>query len=405
MKKSIAIIGGGAAGFMAAVVAAENLNFATNIHIYEKDIPLKSILFTGNGRCNLANSTFDFKELAANFPRGEKFLYSVFSRFGTKETLEWFKNHGLETYAQPDKRIFPTTDRAASVRELFLKCAEKSSIKIFSHTYIKNIDFQNEKFTITSGNSTQIYDKIVIATGGNCHKTENSGYKIAEKFGHTITPVKPSLAAFITKENYAKMAGISVKNAEITAEFENKKVTINNGDFIFTHKGISGPLSFKTSAYCAYCNYSRENPLILKINFVPEIKDLGTELLAEINANPNKSIDNILKKYAPKALAVCLLEVNNLNPDKKANQISKEERKTLINILSETKLSAISTEPDGEMVTAGGVSLAEVNPKTMESKLTKELYFCGEILDIDGITGGFNLQNCWSTGFICGMSL
>jgi len=405
MTKSIAIIGGGPSGFMAGIVAAENSDFPLTIHIYEKDIPLKSILFTGNGRCNLANNTFDFKELASNFPRGEKFLYSVFSRFGTKKTVEWFENHGVDTYVQPDNRIFPETDRAATIREMFLNYAKNYSIKIFSHSSIKNIKLNDEKFEVITENSALIYDKIVMATGGNSNKSQNSGYKIAENFGHKIQQLKPSLAALITKNNPENSAGISVKNAEVTAEFDNKKITSNKGDFIFTHKGISGPLAFKTSAYCAYCNYSFNTPLVLKINFVPEIQDLNAELLAEINSNPNKSIDNILKKYAPKSLIVSLLDFNSIVPDKKAHQISKEERKSIIKLLTETRLFAVSPEPDGEIVTAGGISLSEVNPKTMESKITKGLYFCGEILDIDGLTGGFNLQNCWSTGYICGINL
>lgn len=386
-KPQIAIIGGGPASFTAAISLFENATKPVQVDIFDKNIPLKTILHTGNGRCNLSNEIYDYKELASNYPRGEKFLYSAFSKFGVKETLEWFNRHGVETYVQEDKRIFPKTDKASTIRDMFLKEAKKHNINIYSHTCIDKIPSK--------------YDKIIIATGG-------SSYKLAKYFGHTIKELKPSLTGFILKENYTKtLAGVSIQNAEVSSVFNGKMIKKFKGDFVFTHKGVSGPVIFKTSAYCCYLDYSQKNPLLLNINFVPE-KDkqsLEKELINEFNSNPYKSLENLLKKYLAKSLINTLLEKLMLDSSKKASQITKEERKNILSMLTETQLTVISPEQDGEIVTAGGVCLDEINPKTMESKLKEGLYFCGEILDIDGLTGGFNLQSCWSTGYIAGTSL
>ena len=408
MTKKVAIIGGGPAGFMAAVTAFENSSKDLNIDVFEKIIPLKTILCTGNGRCNLSNEIYDYKELASNYPRGEKFLYSAFSRFGVKDTLDWFNRHGVETYVQEDKRIFPKSDKASTVRDMLIEKAENLSINIFSQTSTKKIIKKENKFIVQMENFTKEYDRVIIATGGSSKDFQNSGYNLAKSLGHSITELRPSLTALRTKENFVqKLAGVSVKNAEISSFFNNKQVTKFKGDFVFTHKGISGPLIFKTSAYCAYFDYSKINPLLIKINFLPDlVKDnLEKELLSELNSNPHKSLDNLLKKYLPKSLIDALLEESNLDKDKKGSQITKEDRKKILKILTETELTVISTEPDGEIVTAGGVCLKEINPKTMESKLIKGLYFSGEVMDIDGLTGGFNLQGCWTTGFIAGMSV
>jgi hypothetical protein len=290
---------------------------------------------------------------------------------------------------------------------MFLENAKKHSINIISGIFVEKIEKNTDKFIIFSGKKSKEYDKIILATGGNSQNL-NSGYDLAQKIGHTITDLKPSLTALQTKENFvAKIAGVSAKNTEISSFFNNKQIIKTKGDFIFTHKGLSGPVIFKTSAYCCYLGYSKDNPLILKINFLPDITKeiLEKELLTEFNLNPHKSLDNILKKYLPKSLSDALLTVSEVNINQKACQISKEDRKKILKFLTETELTIISPEPEGEIVTAGGICLNEINPKTMESKLVKGLYFCGEIMDIDGLTGGFNLQACWSTGYIAGLSI
>lgn len=406
MVEGTAIIGGGPAGFMAGIIAAEN--GAENIEIFESKEALKSILWTGNGRCNITNATFDFKELAASYPRGEKFLYSAFSKFGSVECMDWFSSHGLELYIESDNRVFPKSNDASEVRSVLLNLAKNSGIKVNNHTQVLDIEAFGDKFRVITAKNHLLFDKLVISTGGNYKKPVNSGYFMAEKLGHSVTKLKPSLSALVVKEIWAYgLAGVGVKRAEIKALQGSKEIAHAYGDFIFTHRGVSGPLIFKISSYCAFVDYDEENPLILKINFVPDIEKsaLEKEILNELDKNSKKSVENILKKYIPRSLIQALLGSELIDPEKKASQITREDRKSIIRLLTEAILSAKASESDHEIVTAGGVELNEVNAATMESKLHKNLYFCGELLNIDGLTGGFNLQACWSTGYAAGISL
>jgi len=404
-KKKIAVIGGGPAGFSAAVNAAENAGNNTCIDIYEKSVPLKTVLYTGNGRCNLSNNISDFRELAGNYPRGEKFLYSVFSRFGVPETLEWFYIRGLKTYVQKDNRIFPKTDKAATVRELFLKKTAELGITIVK-AGVKDVSANNKKFIVNSNNGSAEYDVIIISTGGS-RKDSACGYSFAKKLGHNITELKPSLTSLTTEEKWVKnLAGVSIKNSQVQSFFNKKKISDIMGDFVFTHNGLTGPAVFNTSSYCAFLGYSPQNPLILKINFVPAInyEELKEDLLEETNKTRDKSISNILKKYIPKSLTSKLLAANNINPDKKSASVNIKEMEIILKILLETEIKIVSPTKEGEIITAGGVDLKQINSRTMESKLVKNLFFCGEVLDIDGLTGGFNLQMCWSTGYLAGIN-
>ncbi len=406
-KKTIAVIGGGPAGFISAVSAVENSGDPENLQvdIFEKSVPLKTILYTGNGRCNLSNNISDFKELASNYPRGEKFLYSVFSRFGTAKTIQWFESKGIKTYVQEDNRIFPVTNRAATIRELFLQKTKEYGIKIIKSCATDVLKDDNS-FIIRTETDFHRYDAVIISTGGN-RKNSNNGYAFAKKLGHNVTPLKPSLTPMSTQEKWSKnLAGVTIKNCEMRSFFKGKKISDFQGDFIFTHQGIAGPVVFNTSSCCAFLEYSDKNPLLLKINFVPSLnnEELSRNLLSEINNSPAKLISNVLKKYIPGALAKELLTACLINPDKKASFLSKKEKEILLKILCETELKAAAPDQKGEIVTAGGIDLKQVNSRTMESKIAKGLFFCGEILDIDGLTGGFNLQMCWSTGYIAGLN-
>lgn len=404
---NLAIIGGGPAGFMTAVSAVENCDGNIDVCIYDKGEPLATILKTGGGRCNLTNEIYDFKELASNYPRGEKFLYSVFSRFGVGETMQWFENNGVKLKTEKEGRVFPQSDSAAEIRNLFLKKAKELNIKIIKNTAVEEIRLENGKFLIhCAGKPSAVFDKLIISTGGNHGRTSGFGYKIAKSMGHTITELKPSLNAFTLKNNDIKViAGVSVNNALLSAFANGRKIAEAKGDFIFTHKGISGPAVFKLSALCAFENASQENPLTVKINFVPDFTEemLDKDLLKKIETDSGKSVINILKSYCPKALAGYVLKQACVDAEKKAGSLSREERKLILRNLNSLEFVIESRAHGEEMVTAGGVSLDEINPKTMGSKIIKDLHFCGEILNIDGFTGGFNLQACWSTGYIAGI--
>ena len=401
--KKICIAGGGPAGIMAAVFAAKNPQ--NQIFIFDKGIILNTLLPTGGGRCNLAYDEYNFKELAKFYPRGEKFLYSVFSRFSTKDTLEFFKNIGIKTYVQDDSRIFPVSDSAKDVKQALLKQIDKKNIKkVFEK--IETITKNGDIFLVKTDKNTYKFDAVIIACGGR-----GNGQKLAKGLGHTITELKPSLCAMVTKEkDFASVSGISLKNVRAEVFFENKKVKIPanmlTGDILFTHKGVSGPLVYRISSYCAYFDFDKQKPLKIIFNLTDmDFKDFDDLFLQSLKSEPQKEAVNVLARFLPKNLANAIFCKENINAFQKAGQFTKNDRQKISKSVTALSLNIISVEKGEEIVTAGGVDLKEINPKTMESKLVENLYFCGEVLDIDGLTGGFNLQNCWSTGFIAGNSL
>lgn len=401
--KKICIAGGGPAGIMAAVFASRNPQ--NQIFIFDKGIILNTLLPTGGGRCNLAYDEYNFKELAKFYPRGEKFLYSVFSRFSTKDTLEFFKNIGIKTYVQDDSRIFPVSDSAKDVKQALLKQIDKKNIKkVFEK--IETITKNGDIFLVKTDKNTYKFDAVIIACGGR-----GNGQKLAKGLGHTITELKPSLCAMVTKEkDFASVSGISLKNVRAEVFFENKKVKIPanmlTGDILFTHKGVSGPLVYRISSYCAYFDFDKQKPLKIIFNLTDtDFKDFDDLFLQSLKSEPQKEAVNVLARFLPKNLANAIFCKENINAFQKAGQLTKNDRQKISKSVTALELNIISVEKGEEIVTAGGVDLKEINPKTMESKLVENLYFCGEVLDIDGLTGGFNLQNCWSTGFIAGNSL
>ena len=396
-KVKIGIIGGGPAGIFCALFASEKED--NEIYIFDKQDILKTLLPTGGGRCNLAYGEFDFKELAKNYPRGEKFLLSVFSKFSTTDTLAFFEQIGVKTYMQEDFRFFPEANSSSFVRKRLIDKTRKNNIKNIKEKVI-DIKKENDKFLVSTEKNHFVVDKLVIATGGR-----GQGQKFAKKLGHNIVPLRPALCSLLTKEtDFFDLSGLTLKNVCASVFYNNKKITTQTGDILFTHFGISGPLSYKISSYCAYINFTPKIPLNIKIKLT-EHDNLEKSLTELINKNPQKNIINVIDTYIPHRLAEKILIKDKISPETKSGQLKKEDRLKIIKNLTEFSLNVIGVKSGEEIVTAGGIDLNEVNPKTMESKVIKNLYFCGEVLDIDGLTGGFNLQNCWSTGYICGISL
>lgn len=379
MNNKIAVIGGGPAGCAFSCFSQNN-----DITVFESGNILQTLLYTGGGRCNLAYAEFDIKELTKNYPRGEKFLYSVFSQFSTQETLNFFKNIGVNTYTQNDYRIFPKSDSAKEVRNAILNQLHKKKTKIIKEKVFKIIK-KNNNFII---NDKFLFDKVVIATGGH------AGYKMIESLGHTIVEPKPSLVGLITKENF-NLEGVSLQNTEIFIKSKNKKLT---GDLVFTKKGISGPLAYIISSLFARENYSKDAPIELFLNFKIE------NIIDILNNNGKKDVKNVISQYMPKSIANYIAEQTNLE-NKKCFEITKDMRKILEKYLTAFPITIIGHESRGEVVTAGGVNLKEINSKTMESKIVEGVYFCGEVIDVDGFCGGFNLQNAWSTAFVAANAL
>lgn len=347
-SKKVGIIGAGAAGCACAYWLIKS---GCDVTIFDKGSPLRTLLPTGGGRCNLAHAEFDFKELAKNYPRGEKFLYSVFSRFSTADTVEMFKEIGIKTYTQADGRIFPLSNSSKDVRSAILGS-------------IKNARFVRKE--IISLCDLHEFDNIVIAIGGH------SGYELAKEANINIIEPKPSLVGLNTKEDFKKLSGTVV------------------GQILFTHFGISGPEVYKISALKAFDKF----PYQLEFNFAPTLVDLQKLL----NDSPHKEIKNILREYLPQKFVSFILK--DLDETKKACQVDGNFRDLVLDRIHHFKVTVTGTNKGEETVTAGGIDLNDINPKTMEAKKCSNLYCIGEVLNIDGFCGGFNLQNAWSTAYV-----
>ncbi len=374
-SKQIAIIGAGPAG---CICAKFLYDAGFEVTLFDKDKPLKTLLPTGGGKCNLAHAEYDFKELAKNYPRGEKFLYSIFSKFSTSDTLEFFKFIGVETYTREDNRIFPISNSSSDVRNKFLKSFRAE----FVQETVNSVEKLNNGYKILTNKSSYLFDTVVIATGGMSKNILPKGFDI------NITKPTQSLVGFTTEKNFIELAGVSIKNVRY------KNLT---GDILFTHKGISGPLIYTVSSFLAREKF----PYPLRFSLTEEIQN-PQELL---NENPHKEIKNLIGQYLPKSFGVWLLEDLDISPDLECSKIDGKMRDKIFDRLNDFEVVVTGKIPDSEVVTCGGINLNEVNPKTLEAKNYPNLYFCGEVLDIDGLCGGFNLQNCWSTGYIVAQSI
>lgn len=380
-NKSVAIIGAGPAGCVCAKFLKNN-GFCPII--FDKGKYLRTILPTGGGRCNLAHAEFDFKNLTKNYPRGEKFLYSVFSKFGTEDAVQFFKQLGIETYTQEDNRIFPKSNSSRDVQEKLLKALKGCK---FVSEKVLSIEKLDNCYKIITNKSSYAFDVVIVSTGGH------GNWDIFNKMDLNIIPPTQALVGLVTKENFSAISGVSIKNVKTYGkEFKNS----DNGNIIFTHKGISGPLIYKISSIFA----RKEMPYKLVFQLV---KDL--DLQAELNKNPHKEIKNLLGQFVPKSFAEFVLENLDIEKDTPCHKITGKLRDKIYKKLTTFEVTIISKVPDGEVVTCGGIDLKEINSKTMESKKYPNLYFCGEVLDIDGFCGGFNLQNCWSTAFVVAQSV
>ena len=366
LNTRVAIIGAGPAGCICAYYL---LKAGYEVSLFDKGKFLRTLLPTGGGRCNLAHAEYDFKALAKNYPRGEKFLYSIFSKFGTKDSLDFFEKIGVKTYTQDDNRIFPTSNSSEEVRTKILKSIEKAT---FIPEEVSSIETITNGYKIKTNKSTFAFDFVVVAIGGH------SKFEILKQLNIKIIEPTQALVGLTTQENFANISGVSIKNVKANG-FKNLK----NDDILFTHKGITGPLIYKLS---------------LKLTEDFDLQD-------ELNKNSQKEIKNLLGQFIPKSFATWLLEDLKIDPSTVCHKINGATRNKIMEKLQNFEITITGKVPDGEVVTCGGVDLKEVNPKTLESKHHEGLYFCGEVLDIDGFCGGFNLQNCWSTGYIAAESI
>ncbi len=408
----IAIIGAGAAGMMAAATINEESPEAEVFLIEKNDGLGKKVIISGGGRCNVTTGITDLKIVTKKYPRGEKFLISSMHRFSPEDVRAWFESHGVPLKCEDDLRVFPVSNDGHDVVRAFETIFSDSNTKIFKKSAVQAIErnMANKKFVIQIKGQPDIEaDYVVLSLGGQAYRHTGStgdGYTLAESLGHQITPLAASLNSFITTEAWpASISGVSFERATFTAEGE-KKYSFT-GPFLFTHRGISGPAVFALSSLIAFEDYGPKKPFAIFIDLLPDVKaeNLASEIKEIINKNPKKSFRTILHTYVPRSVVETLEKEFHLPLEKKSAEVSNKQIQAVIEKLKHLPVHAVGRGAGDEFVTAGGVKLEEVNPSTMESLICPNLYFAGEILAIDGFTGGFNLQAAWATGHAVGESI
>ncbi len=413
--RNTVIIGGGPAGLMAAISSAKN---GDKVTIIEKMNSCgKKLLITGKGRCNITNNA-QMDKFMENTPTNPKFLYGVFNNFTNKDIIELLKNEGVKTKVERGERVFPVSDRAQDVLEALLHILRKQNVQILTNTTAKRIITDDEKnvlgVELDDGKEIKT-DKIILATGGKSYPVTGStgdGYKLAKDLGHTITKIEPSLVPLTSHDEVCKeLQGLSLRNVAIQLQICDKVVYKDFGEMLFTHFGVSGPIVLSASSYLVKTKNIEQilkgGKVELEIDLKPALSEekLDARILRDFEEQKNKQFKNSLDKLLPQKLIPVIIEKTNINGSKKINEITKQERQKLVKELKHFRISINGTRPIEEaIVTSGGINIKEINPKTMESKLISGLYFAGEVIDVDCLTGGYNLQVAWSTGYTAGIS-
>ena len=418
----VVIIGGGPAGMLSAISAARKGDTVT---ILEKmNICGKKLLITGKGRCNITSS-LDMSEFIKNIPGNGKFLYSAFNNFTNQDIIKILEQNNVKVKEERGNRIFPESNKSLSVLNALLQELRKLKVDIQTNTKVTKILTKEDKVIgvicykeKNPEEQTILADKVILATGGKSYQSTGStgdGYVMAKELGHSITKIRPSLVPLICKEKELckNMQGLSLKNVGIKfINLENKKVIYEDfGEMLFTHFGVSGPTILSSSAHLVrYKNIERllnEKKIALKIDLKPALNDkkLNDRILRDFEKEKNKQFKNSLDKLLPQKLIPVIIKRSKITSDKKVNEITKKEREQLIKVVKDFEVLIKSFRPIEEaIITSGGVNIKEINPKTMESKKVKGLYFAGEIIDVDSYTGGFNLQIAYSTGYVAGLN-
>lgn len=390
----------------AATLLEQNDNL--QIDLFEKNTRLGvKVAISGGGRCNVTTGINELPELLSKYVRGHKFLKPAFLGFGPLQVREWFGAQGVPLKEEDDRRVFPVSDRGADIVDLFVRLFQDKRITLRFREPITAIRKLGEGFALQSAQDVYEVDKLVITTGGNAYRHTGSsgdGYDFARVIGHTTTSLGPSLNSFVAKESWCReLSGISFPQARLSVG--TASVT---GAFLFTHFGISGPAAFALAAHIPYQEISSANPVTLQISLDAnkQFSDWDAALQKALADNGAKQLLNVVAELVPQKVAAQILELAGVSHELKAAAVSKEQRRALVHFLSgELSLTLIQRRPGDEFVTAGGIDVAEVSAKTMQSRLHPDVYFAGEVLDIDGLTGGFNLQAAWATGRLAGLSI
>lgn len=428
----VVVVGGGPAGMMSAITAAEKGN---KVVLLEKMNMLgRKLLITGKGRCNITSS-LDINDFISNIPGNGKFLYSCFQNYTNKDIINFLQEQGVKVKEERGNRIFPVSDKSTSVVDAFIKKIKELKIDIRINSKVSKIEIEDGKVKgVICNNTLEKADKVIIATGGKSYPATGStgdGYEFVKVLGHNITKIRPSLVPIVaadkeieTEKNIIKsklvdsinlckrLQGLTLKNVSIKLQdMKNNKVIYSDfGEMIFTHFGVSGPTILSSSAHLLrYKNIDglfKEGNIKLIIDLKPALSEekLDLRIIRDFEKEKNKQFKNSLESLLPKKMIEPVTYLTGINPDKKVNEITKEERKNLINILKHFTITLQEFRTiDEAIITAGGIDIKQINPKTMESKLVQGLFFAGEIIDVDAYTGGFNLQIAYSTGYTAGL--
>ncbi len=407
MNQKIIVIGAGAAGLMAAYSAAQS--GADVVLLERSEKPGKKLLITGKGRCNFTNSG-DLEDFIKNIPGNSSFIYSAFSKFNNWDTMNFFYERGTPYKIERGGRVFPESDKASDIVKTLYKAVSDAKVNISFNKRVKRllVSEKSVKGVKLETGEEMLADKVIVATGGLSFPQTGStgdGYKLAKESGHTVTKLYPSLVGLKTKEKWVKsLAGLTLKNVSVKVFKEQKEIYTDFGELLFTHVGISGPTVISASSHMVRESGSSFS---ISIDLKPALseKELDNRIMRDIEKSGGKNLKNLMHGLLPSRLIPIILNLCQLKEDKPSSNITKEERRLLVKGLKNFSLNIYGTEGyDRAVITSGGISLSEISPKTMESKLVKGLYFAGEVLDLDGYTGGYNLQIAFSTGWLSGQS-
>lgn len=408
---NIIVIGGGPAGMFAAIAAAENGHKVT---LLEKNEKLgKKLYITGKGRCNITNAS-DMEVLFANVMTNAKFLYSAFYAYDNQRVIDFFEENGLATKVERGNRVFPVSDHSSDVIATLAKVLRQKGVEVCLHTQVKEIlteacgEETKVSGVLLSNGKRMSADDVIVATGGFSYQTTGStgdGYRFAKALGHEVTDIYPSLVPFEAKEDYVKeMQGLSLRNVQVRIYQKKKLLYDEFGEMLFTHFGVSGPLMLSASALLKPKHTSQELRMEIDLKPALTVEQLDKRVLHDFEEAKNKQFKNSIGKLFPAKMIPAILELSGIDPDKKVNEITKEERAGFIRLIKAFPVTLTGLRSFKEaIITKGGIKVKEVNPSTMESKLVRHLYFCGEVLDLDALTGGYNLQIAWSTGYLAGI--
>ena len=406
----VIVVGGGAAGMMASIAAAGQ---GHQVELLERNEKLgKKIYITGKGRCNVTNAC-DLDEFFTNIVSNEKFLYSSLYQYDNQAVMEFFESNGCPLKIERGNRVFPVSDHASDVTKALADKMKALQVKVTLHCKVEDLILNEDGSiagVITSKKEKKYADRVIFATGGLSYEptgSDGSGIRILEKYGHKIAQPKPALVPFELKEDYGlRLQGLALKNVNFSIKNGKKKIYDGFGEMLFTHFGISGPLVISASSYYVKQLYGKEITCAIDLKPALTIDMLDKRILREFEENKNKQFKNALDKMFPSKLIPVMIELSGIDPEKKINEVTKEERKNLVNLIKNWEMTIVGTRGFREaIITQGGVAVKGVNPSTMESKVIPGLYLAGEMLDIDALTGGFNLQLAWSTGYLAGNSV